>query len=70
MAKRTINEQYIASTFKYPIDRKLELGEDLEILIKGSVVKKEILDQQDGSVDIIYKVKPLEAELLNKGELK
>jgi len=60
---KTINEQYIASTFKYPIERKLQLGEDVEVVIRGSVVKKEVGDNQDGSCDIVYKVKPLEVEI-------
>ena len=41
------------------IEHKLELGEDVDIHIVGSVVKEEVGDNQDGSVNICYIVKPM-----------
>jgi hypothetical protein len=38
-----------------PMD--LDNGTDVEIVIKGSVVKSELADNQEGSDDKIYKVK-------------
>ena len=48
---------------RYPIDRQYELGDDVEINLKGSIVKKEIKDNQDGSVDIIYHFKALDYKI-------
>jgi hypothetical protein len=45
------------------IQRKLALGQDIEVLIKGAVVKEETEDNQDGSVNITYVVKPMTVEL-------
>ena len=35
------------------------MGEDIELKIKGNVVKKEIYDNQDGSVNVCYTIKPI-----------
>lgn len=48
---------------KFEINRPIELGEDIELKIKVSCVKIETFDNQDGSVDQVYILKPLEVEL-------
>jgi len=63
MKEKIINENLLKVSGKFPIDRQLELGEDLEIRLKGGIVKKEILDNQDGSVNVVYIIKPTEIEL-------
>lgn len=45
------------------ISNQLELGQDVEVLIKGSVVQQIIGDNQDGSVNITYIIKPNTLEL-------
>ena len=45
------------------IDKQLELGQNVEVLIKGSVVQQVVGDNQDGSVNITYVVKPLTLEI-------
>lgn len=47
---------------KAEIATELELGADVEILIKGSVVKTEDSDNQDGTVSRCYVIKPILAE--------
>ena len=49
----------------YPmeISTKMELGQEVEIRIKGSVVQEIVGDNQDGSVNLTYVVKPLVTEI-------
>lgn len=63
MNQKNIDIILIKISGKFPIDRELELGQELEMRLKGGICKKEILDNQDGSVNIVYVVKPLEIEL-------
>lgn len=51
----------------YPIDvaKTMELGEDVQVLVKGSVVEQIVGDNQDGTVNVCYVVKPTVVEVLN-----
>ena len=55
-----INEKLIKITSKTPINTELELAQDIEFSGKGEVIKVEEANNQDGTKDIIYKVKPTE----------
>ena len=57
---KKINENLLKISGKFPIERALELGEEVEITLKGGIVKKEIYDLQDGSVNVVYLLKPTE----------
>lgn len=46
----------------------LNLGEDVDILIEGTVVKSEDADNNDGSVDRTFVVKGIIAEVLKSKE--
>ena len=59
MSQKTIQKIEIRVCDKYPVDKKYELGDDLEVILSGSIVKKEIKDNQDGSVDIVLSFKAL-----------
>lgn len=53
-----INEKLVkVSAGLVPIEGDLELGEDVQLLISGNVVKIEHKDNQDGTYDLIYVVK-------------
>lgn len=41
----------------------VELGKDIELHIHGNVLKVEEVDNQDGSIDRIYKVKIITIEI-------
>jgi hypothetical protein len=58
--EKTIDEIFIKISGKMPIVPKLEpqLGVDQIISIEASAVKKEIFDNQDGSVSLCYIMKP------------
>ena len=56
--EKTIDENLISITGRFPIDFLLELGKDVIVEVHGSVVKKSILDNQDGTVNIVYYLKP------------
>jgi hypothetical protein len=45
---------------KFEVEKPIELGEDVELVIKASCCKIETFDNQDGSVDQVYILKPLE----------
>jgi len=61
--KKTINEIQIRVCDKYPIKEKFDFDEEFHIFLKGSVVKKEIKDNQDGSVDLILNFKATDYEI-------
>ena len=62
-ANKTINERYAKISGRIPIENKLELGEDYTIVVKGGVVKREELDNQDGTINVVFVLKPIEAEI-------
>lgn len=61
---KEINEKIIKITGSGCIDKELELelGDDIDILIKGNVVKIEDSDNQDGTYDKIMKIKIITVE--------
>ena len=48
---------------KFPIEKDLELGQEVLISLKGGVVKQEVNDNQDGTVDVTYVIKPLSVSI-------
>lgn len=40
-----------------------ELGDEVEIVVKGGIIKKEELDNQDGTKDVVWVIKPTEVEI-------
>ena len=62
MAEITINEKIIRITGSVNTDKILKLGDDIDLRVKGSVVKVEDWDNQDGTKDVVYKVKMMTAE--------
>lgn len=60
----TIDEILVRASNRVPIEKKLEMGQDVTIEIKGSVVKEEVTDNQDGTVNVCYIVKGLTAKVL------
>ena len=61
--EKDINQLFIKISSKIEVQDQLELGDDVVVALKGSVVKTETRDNQDGSVDITYIVKPFESHL-------
>lgn len=57
------NEILVKASFKHPIEKELELGQSLILNIDAVVVAKQYNDNQDGSQDIIIKIKPLDVKL-------
>lgn len=50
------------------IEQKLELEQDVQIVVYGAVVKEETLDNQDESVNIIYAAKPMTEKSDDSGQ--
>lgn len=51
--KKKINEIYLKVSGRFPIDRKIEAQKDTLIEMKVDKAKREILENNDGSVDIV-----------------
>jgi hypothetical protein len=57
-----INERFVKLSSRIPFPKDLKLGDDIQIIIDGfsflgNIVKEEIFDQQDGSVNKVYVIK-------------
>lgn len=53
-----INEKLIKiSAGVVPVEQELELGQDVQLTISGNITKVEHLDQQDGTINVVYIVK-------------
>lgn len=53
-----INERLIKiSAGLVPIEGELKLGDDVQILVSGTVVKEEHRDTQEGTYDLVFVVK-------------
>ncbi len=55
-----INERYIKISGRFPIERDLNYENDVSVILKAGTVKREEKNNQDGTVDVIYTVKPIE----------
>ena len=65
-----INETLVTvSKAVIPIDHELKLGDDVTLTIEGSVVKKEHEDNQDGTYNVICKVKGIIAQVREHGKI-
>jgi len=64
--EKSLNEKIIRISGSGCINNqtKIELGEDREVLVRGSVVKVEEKDNQDGTKDIVYIIRILSLELV------
>lgn len=58
----------IKCTFTEETEKVFEIDEDIEIVLKGSIVKHEIGSNQDGSVNVIAVFKPTIVEVKNEKE--
>ena len=65
MNQQITNEKLIKISSKTPIEKTLELGNDVVIKIKGSVVSTQELDNQDGTINKVYTIKPYKAEIVD-----
>ena len=65
-----INEHIISLKGKANIPKELEMGRSLTITMEGSVDNISESDNQDGTVDKIYRFRPLTAEIVSdNGEI-
>ena len=69
MSERTINTIWIKVSGKLNIQETYELGDVVDCVLRGEIVKKEIKDNMDGTVDITYILKPTETYEFKKKKL-
>jgi hypothetical protein len=65
--KRNIDQIQIRISDKYPIDRKFDFDEEIEISLKGEIIKKEVKNNQDGSVNLVLHFKALDYKITPSG---
>lgn len=65
MTKKTIDQISLRICDKYPIEKKFDFEEEITVVLKGEVVKKEIKDNQDGSVNLVYSFKALDFKVVD-----
>ena len=61
-----INEKILRITGSVSLEKEIKFGEDIEIIVRGALVKTELKDNNDGTFDKVYKVKM--EEIVNEGE--
>ena len=61
--EKTINEIYIKICDKYPVKEKFDFDEEFDIHLKGEIVKKEIKNNQDGTVSLVLNFKAINYEI-------
>jgi len=62
--RKTVDEHLVKiSMSKIPIEETLELGQDVNILVKGTVTKVSQEDNNDGSYNQVYIIKGAVAEV-------
>jgi len=60
MSQKTINEIKIRVADRYPVEDKFDFDEEIGIVLKGEIVKKELKNNQDGTIDLILHFKALD----------
>ena len=58
MTQKTIDTLWLKVSGKMNINEMFELGDEIEGVLRGQIVKKELRDQQDGTIEITYILKP------------
>ena len=55
--QKIIDTIYLKVLDKYNIEEKFDFGDDITILLRGTIVKKELKDNQDGSCNLVLHFK-------------
>jgi len=55
--EKTINEIKIKIADRYPVDEEYDFDEEIVVVLKGNIVKREVRDNQDGTCDLILTFK-------------
>jgi hypothetical protein len=64
-----INEYLIrVLSSKVPVDKELKLGDDVTLIIQGTITKKELEDNNDGTANDISVIKGIVAECVQEGQ--
>ena len=58
-----IDSKFVKISGLMEVAEILEVDDDVVISLKGSVVKKEIKSNQDGSVNLVCTIKPLDQKI-------
>lgn len=64
--ERTIDTIWVRVSGRMEVPTNLKIGDDVEVVIKGSVVSQQVYDNQDNTVSVLNIVKSIECELKNE----
>lgn len=60
---KELNENLILITGKACLKKGLDWGEDVVLVVKGNTFKTEKIDNQDGTYDVLHKVKLIDVSI-------
>lgn len=60
-----INSHIIKLTGKAELPKEVDIGQNYDVALSGSITHKTYADNDDGSCDAIYTFKPVKVEVLN-----
>jgi len=60
---KDIDLRFLKIKSRMEINKTLEIGDEITFALKGSIVEQTVQDNQDGSVNITYTVKPTESKI-------
>ncbi len=63
MPERTINTIQIKVADKYEVSEKFNFDDDISIVLQGEIVKEEIKNNQDGTIDLVLHFKALNYDI-------
>ena len=61
--EKILNENLLLITGKAFLEKGLNWGEDVQLLVDGNVLKTEKIDNQDGTYDLLHKVKLIKVKI-------
>ena len=61
--EKNIDQIQIKISDKYEVNKKFDFDEELIVFLKGEIVKKEIKNNQDGTVNLILTFKAQDYEI-------
>jgi hypothetical protein len=64
--KKTIDNIEVRICDKYPVKDKFDFDEEIVVFLKGEIVKKEVRNNQDGSVNLLLTFKAVDYEIKKK----
>jgi hypothetical protein len=66
--ERTINKIEVKVIDRYEVNEKFSFDDTINIALQGEIVKEEIKNNQDGTIDLVLHFKALHSEIEKFGK--